>query len=145
MAAKPIPEGYHTITPYLTVADAAKQIEFLEKAFGATKVYSHNDADGNVRHAEVKVGDSMVMIGQGRDQWKPRPSNYYLYVEDVDDWYKRAVAAGAKSLEAPKNQVYGDRSAGVEDSNGNYWWIATHIEDVSSEEMERRMTQHATK
>lgn len=145
MAVKAIPEGYHTITPYLTVADAAAQIEFLIKAFGATKIYSHNDADGSVRHAEVKVGNSMVMIGQGRDQWKARPSNYYLYVESVDDWYKRAVAAGAKSLEAPKDQLYGDRSAGIEDPNGNYWWIATHIEDVSAEEMERRMAKGATK
>ncbi len=145
MTVKAIPEGYHTITPYLTVDDAARQIEFLQKAFGATKVYSHNDADGNIRHAEVKVGDSMVMIGQGRDQWKPRPSNYYVYVENVDDLYKQALRAGAKSLNEPVNQVYGDRSAGVEDPNGNYWWIATHIEDVSAEEMERRMAAHATK
>jgi uncharacterized glyoxalase superfamily protein PhnB len=68
-----------------------------------------------------------------------------LYVENVDDWYKRAIGAGAKSLDAPKNQVYGDRSAGVEDPNGNYWWIATHFEDVSAEEMERRMAQPASK
>jgi uncharacterized glyoxalase superfamily protein PhnB len=145
MTAKPIPDGYHTVTPYLTVADAAAQIAFLEKAFGAQKNYSHNDPDGTVRHAEVKVGDSMVMIGQAREQWKARPSNYYLYVEKVDDWYKRAIQAGAKSLEAPKDQFYGDRSAGVEDPNGNYWWIATHIEDVSSEEMERRMSAAAQK
>jgi PhnB protein len=141
MTVKPIPDGYHTITPYLTVTDAAAQIEFLQKAFGAEKRYSHSDPDGSIRHAEVKVGDSMVMIGQARDQWKPRPSDFYLYVENVDDWYKRAVLAGGKSLGEPTNQAYGDRSAGVEDSNGNHWWIATHVEDVSAEEMERRMKE----
>jgi uncharacterized glyoxalase superfamily protein PhnB len=145
MAVKAVPEGYHTVTPYLTVPDAAKQIEFLQNAFGATKIYAHSDAEGAIRHAEVKIGDSMLMLGQARDQWKPRPCNFYLYVDNVDNWYKRALQAGAKSLDEPKDQVYGDRSAGVEDMHGNYWWIATHVEDVSPEEMERRMGQTVTK
>jgi PhnB protein len=139
MAVKPIPEGYHTVTPYLTVADAEAQIDFLRKAFGAEEKYRHTDEKGHVKHAEVRVGDSMVMIGQAREQWTPRPAHFYLYVEDVDALYQRAVDAGGKSIQKPANQFYGDRTAGVEDSQGNSWWIGTHIEDVTEEEMERRM------
>jgi PhnB protein len=138
MAVKPIPEGYHTVTPYLTVADAEVQIDFLKRAFSAQEKYRHNDDKGRVRHAEVRVGDSMVMIGQAREPWTPKPAHFYLYVEDVDAMYKQAVAAGGKSLQEPTNQPYGDRGAGVEDSQGNSWWIGTHIEDVSAEEIERR-------
>jgi PhnB protein len=138
MAVKPIPDGYHMVTPYLTVADAEAQINFLKQAFGAAETFRHTDDKGKVSHAEVRVGNSMLMIGQARDQWTPRPATFYLYVEDADAVYKRAVAAGGKSMHEPTNQVYGDRSGGVEDSLGNQWWIATHIEDVSSEEMKRR-------
>jgi PhnB protein len=138
MAVKPIPEGYHTVTPYLTVADAEAQIDFLKRAFGAEETYRHADDKGRVMHAEVRVGDSKVMIGQARDQWTPRQANFYLYVEDVDAVYKRAVAAGGKSLREPTNEAYGDRSSGVEDSQGNQWWIGTHVEDVSPEEIQRR-------
>ena len=143
MAVKPIPEGYHTVTPYLTVADAAAQIDFLKKAFGATETYSHTDDKGRVSHAEVRIGTSMVMIGQAREQWKPRPAQFYLYVEDVDAVYKRAVAAGGKSMQQPTDQAYGDRTGGVEDSQGNYWWVGTHIEDVSAEEIQRRYQKQA--
>lgn len=145
MPVKPVPDGYHTVTPYLTVADADKLIQFVEKAFGGTNVFSHRDDNGRIRHAEVKLGDSMLMIGEAGGPWPARPTNLYLYVENVDDLYKRAVAAGAKSVMEPANQFYGDRNAGVEDSNGNQWWIATHVEDVSPEEMQRRMAQAATK
>ena len=143
MAVKPIPEGYHTVTPYLTVADAAAQIDFLKKAFGATETYSHTDDKGRVSHAEVRIGTSMVMIGQAREQWTPRPAQFYLYVEDVDAVYKRAVAAGGKSMQQPADQAYGDRTGGVEDSQGNYWWVGTHIEDVSPEEIQRRYQKQA--
>lgn len=139
MAVKPIPDGYHTVTPYLTVADAEAQIDFLKKALGAEEKYRHSDDKGRVMHAEVRVGNSMVMIGQAREPWTPKPSNFYLYVEDVDAAYKRAVEAGGKSIREPTNQFYGDRTGGVEDSQGNQWWIGTHIEDVTPEEMERRM------
>lgn len=135
---KPIPDGFHTATVYLIVSDAAKQIEFLKQAFGATEIHRSTLPDGSVIHAEVKIGDSIVMIGGARDQWTPRPSAVYLYVEDVDAVFQKAVQAGGKSLGEPKDQFYGDRSGGVEDPNGNYWWIATHIEDVSHEEIERR-------
>ena len=139
MAVKPIPEGYHTVTPYLTVADAGAQIDFLKKAFGAEEKYRHTDDTGRVRHAEVRIGDSMVMVGQAREPWTPKPTNLYLYVEDVDALYQRAVDAGGKSIQKPANQFYGDRTAGVEDSQGNSWWLGTHVEDVTEEEMERRM------
>jgi PhnB protein len=138
MAVKPIPEGYRTVTPYLVVGDAKAQIEFLKRAFGAEEKYRHADNEGNVSHAEVRVGDSMIMIGQARGPWTPKCGMFYLYVEDVDAAYKQAVAAGGKSVQEPANQFYGDRNGGVEDSQGNQWWIATHIEDVSPEEIERR-------
>ena len=143
MAVKPIPEGYHTVTPYLTVTDAAAQIDFLKRAFGAEEKYRHSDDQGRISHAEVKVGDSMVMIGQARAEWKPRPSTFYLYVEDIDAVYKQAMASGGKSVREPRNEAYGDRSGGVEDNQGNQWWIATHVEDVSPEEIQRRYAKMA--
>ena len=138
MAAKPVPDGYHTVTPYLTVDDAALQIDFLKRAFNAQVNYEMKDPQGNVRHAEVRVGDSILMIGQARDEWTSRPMTFYLYVPDVDALYKSALATGGKSLQEVTTQFYGDRSGGVEDPQGNYWWIATHVEDVSPEEMDRR-------
>jgi PhnB protein len=138
MAVKPIPDGYHTVTPYLTVDDPGAVIDFLKKAFDAQETYAMRDSNGKVRHAEVKVGNSMLMLGGAQGEWKSRPGNFYLYVEDVDAVYKKAVAAGGKSLSEPANQFYGDRHGGVQDSQGNTWWIATHVEDVSPEELERR-------
>jgi len=138
MAVKPIPDGYHTVTPYLTVDDPGAVIDFLKKAFDAQETYAMRDANGKVRHAEVKVGNSMLMLGGAQGEWTARPGNFYLYVEDVDAVYKKAIAAGGKSISEPANQFYGDRHGGVTDSQGNGWWIATHIEDVSPEELERR-------
>ena len=103
------------------------------------------DEHGKVRHAEVKVGSSMVMLGSSHDQWKARPANFYVYVEDVDAIYKKAVAAGGKSVAEPTTQFYGDRHGAVMDSQGNTWWIATHVEDVSAEEVERRAKEQAMK
>jgi PhnB protein len=133
-----IPEGYHTVTPYLTVDDAGKLIEFVKAAFGATVLHAMTNDEGNIRHAEAQIGDSRVMIAQAFGEWKPRPSTLYLYVDDTDETYRRALAAGAKSLMEPANQFYGDRNGGVEDAFGNWWWIATRIEDVSEEELQRR-------
>ena len=138
MAVKPIPEGYHTATPYLIVPKVAELIEFLEAAFDATEINRHTDPQGNIRHAEVKIGDSPIMMGQANEQWKSMPSMIHLYVHDADAIYNKAVAAGATSLMAPTDQFYGDRSAGVQDASGNMWWIATHVEDVTPEEMEKR-------
>ena len=138
MAVNPVPDGYHTVTPYLTVKDSAAQIEFLQKAFNAELKYHMKDDTGVIRHAEMRIGDSMVMIGQARDPWVPKPANFYLYVADCDAAYHRAVAAGGKSVQEPSTQFYGDRHGGVDDPNGNTWWVATHVEDVSPEELERR-------
>ena len=136
------PDGYHTVTPYLTVEDLPQMLEFVQAAFGATVHEAIAGEDGKVRHAEVQIGDSKVMIGQARDQWKSRPGALYLYVDDTDANYQKAVAAGAKTLMEPSDQFYGDRNAGVEDPQGNYWWIATHVEDVSPEEMARRAKEN---
>lgn len=138
MAVKPIPEGYHTVTPYLTVSDLPRLVQFLADAFDGKPSELVPDEQGQVRHAEVRIGDSMVMIGQEREQWKARPGTIYLYVEDAHATYKRAMSAGAKSLMEPAQMFYGDINGGVEDPVGNWWWIATHVEDVSPEEMERR-------
>jgi PhnB protein len=139
MAAKPIPEGFHTVTPYLVVEGADKLIDFVKAAFGAKEVVRHKGPGGMTMHAEVTIGDSHVMIGQASERAKPTPAMLYLYVTDVDATYNQAVQAGGKSIMEPVNMFYGDRSGAVSDPFGIQWWIATHIEDVSEEEMARRM------
>jgi PhnB protein len=145
MAVKPIPDGYHTVTPYLTLDDPGPVIEFLKKAFDAQETFAMRDPRGRVQHAEVRVGNSMVMLGGAREQWQARPGNFYLYVEDVDAVYKKAIAAGGKLLSEPADQFYGDRHGGVTDPQGNNWWIATHIEDVPAAELEHRAKEWAAK
>lgn len=139
MPVKPIPDGYHTVTPYLTVSDLPRLLAFVQAAFGAKVTESLTDEGGKPRHAEFRIGDSIVMAGQARDEWPARPGSLYLYVENTDELYRRAVEAGATTILEPTDQFYGDRNAGVEDPVGNQWWIATHVEDVTPEEMERRM------
>ena len=130
MAAKSIREGFHTVTPYLMVREAAQLIDFVKQAFAATELFRDTGSAGGI-HAEVRIGDSMVMIG-GAGTWngEPMPAALYLYMDDVDAVYKRALQAGAASLSEPEDQPYGDRLAGVKDSFGNIWYIATHLEDV---------------
>jgi PhnB protein len=135
---KPIPDGYHSVTPYLVVPGIAKLIDFVKQAFGATELERFSRPDGTVQHAEVKIGDSIVMLGEPQDASKAMPATLYVYVTDTDATYQRAVQAGGRSLREPRNEFYGDRTAGVEDAFGNQWWIGTHIEDVSPEEMQRR-------
>ncbi len=137
MAVKPIPDGYHSVTPYLTVPDAAGLIEFLQRAFDAQEVHRFT-RDGTVSHAEVRIGDSVVKLGQAGGEWKPMSAALHLYVPDADAVYRRALQAGATSVREPADQFYGDRMAGVQDPLGNQWWIATHIEDVSPVEMALR-------
>jgi len=138
MAVKPIPDGYHTITPYLTVQGVPKLLDFLKQAFAAQEIERMMRPDGTVGHAEVRIGDSVVMMGEAGGEWQPMPGALYLYVNDVDAVYKRALQAGAISTMEPMDQFYGDRSAGVKDPSGNQWWIATHKEDVPPEELKRR-------
>ena len=135
---KPIPDGFHTITPYLTVPGVAKLIDFVKQAFDAKEIERMQRPDGTVQHAEVKIGDSIVMMGEPQGQWTARPGTLYVYVDDVDSTYRLAIDAGARSLTEPADMFYGDRNAGVEDPSGNMWWIAKHIEDVSAEELQKR-------
>jgi uncharacterized glyoxalase superfamily protein PhnB len=129
MAVKPIPGGYHQVTPYLIVEGASSLIEFLKEAF---------DAQGTIMHAEVRIGDSVVMLSDVMGVCKPMPTAIYLYVDDVDATYQRALQAGATSVMEPANQFYGDRLGRVKDPAGNYWWIATHIKDAPREELAQR-------
>jgi PhnB protein len=142
VAVNPIPAGYHSVTPYLTVQGAARLLEFLQQAFGATVTEHLKQPDGTVGHAEVRIGDSVVMIADARGNWQPLVSTLYLYVEDADATYQRALQAGASSVMEPTTHFYGDRHGGVKDPCGNFWWIATHVEDVAPEELARRAEAH---
>lgn len=121
-----IPEGYHTVTPYLLVADVPREIEFLRQAFGAEESYRSTLPDGTVNHAAVRIGDSMVMMGQANEQYPAMPAMLYLYVADVDATYEQALQAGGTSVREIKDETYGDRVGGVKDELDNQWWIATH-------------------
>jgi len=136
---KPVPERYHSVTPYLVVQGVPKLLEFMKQTFNSTELERVPRPDGTISHAEVRIGDSVVMMGEANAQAKPMPTMLYVYVEDVDAVYKRALRAGAKSVRELKDEFYGDRAGGVEDPVGNQWWIATHKEDVSPEELLRRM------
>ncbi len=149
--AKHIPVGYHTATPYLIIKDAAAAIEFYKKAFGATVLEYIVDAEGKVRHGEIKIGDSPIMITDENPDYPAwlsaesrggSPVHIYLYVEDVDSVFTEAIAAGAKQLLPVQDQFYGDRSGGITDPYGHVWYIATRIEDVSPEEIQRRAAKH---
>jgi uncharacterized glyoxalase superfamily protein PhnB len=134
-----IPAGYHTVTPYLTVSNVAKLMEFMRSAFNATELHKMSGPDGRVAHAEMKIGDSIIMMGQPQNDSGVRRTMLYLYVPDCDAMYRQAIAAGGTSVREPINMFYGDRSGAVTDPAGNEWWIATHVEDVAPDEMERRM------
>jgi PhnB protein len=138
MAVKAKPDGYHAVTPYLVVDGAARLIDFLEEVFDAEQVERLAAPENRIGHAEVRIGDSVVMLGDAHGEHKPMQMMLYVYVDDVDATYQRAVAAGAVSVQAPVDQFYGDRSGGVKDAFGNVWWIATHIEDVPPAELKRR-------
>ncbi|MFO0947804.1 MAG: VOC family protein [Planctomycetota bacterium] len=138
MAIDPVPKGYHTVTPYFLVEGAAKFIEFLEKAFDAKIVNKMARPDGAVMHADLLIGDSHVMMGEANDEWPPLKNSIYLYLPVCDAFYDKAVAAGASTIYAPRTEFYGDRVAGIQDPFGNTWWISTHVEDVSEEEIHRR-------
>lgn len=138
MAIKPIPDGYYTVTPFLSVKGTAKLIDFLKNAFGAEEVMRMPGPGGVVMHAEVNIGNSRLMLSEAT-QSAPSQSAFYLYVNDADALYKRAVGAGATSQMEPTDQFWGDRMASVKDSFGNTWSLATHKEDVSPEEMAKRM------
>lgn len=139
MAVKPVPDGYHTVTPYLIVPDVDGMITFLREAFDAEEKSRVAGPDGRIMHAEVVIGDSPVMMGESTEELPPMPCMLHLYLEDVDAAYEQALAAGATSMREPTDEFYGDRSGGVQDAYGNQWWLATHVEDVPEDEMRRRM------
>ena len=138
---KPTPDGYHTVTPYLKVKGVAGLIDFLKQAFDAVETERLLGPDGKVGHAEVRIGDSVVMMGEAPGD--PMPAMLYVYVDDADASYKRALEAGATSLAEPEDQFYGDRTAGVKDPFGNCWYVAERQEDVSPEELRRRAEARA--
>jgi PhnB protein len=146
MAAKPIPEGYHTVTPYLVVEDAAEAIDWYEKAFGAKETVRMPMPDGKVGHAELEIGDSRVMLSDPFEQGITKPPkelggtsvSVFLYVEDVDAVVKRAADAGAEVTMEVADQFWGDRFGAVLDPFGHSWSMATHVEDVPPEEMDER-------
>ena len=145
MPVKSVPDGYHTVTPYLVVKGVGRLMEFLAQAFDGKGSECHRREDGTVMHAEVRIGDSVIMMGEAWGPHEPRPATLHLYVPDTDALYRRALAAGATSLREPENQFYGDRSAGVMDPCGNQWWIGTRVEEVPPAEMARRMKEQAKK
>jgi len=143
---KPIPEGYHTVTPYLIVRNAARAIEFYKKAFGATELMRMAEPSGRIGHAEIRIGDSPIMLAdevpemgfRSPESFGGSPVSILLYVEEVDAVFNQAVAAGAKVQRPVADQFYGDRTGGVTDPFGHVWYVATHMEDVSPEEMRKR-------
>jgi uncharacterized glyoxalase superfamily protein PhnB len=139
MAVKPVPDGYHTVTPYLTVRGAPKVIEFLKQAFGAELSYEPiKRPDGTIMHAQITIGDSRVMIAEESEMAKATESSLYLYVPNVDSVYQRAMKAGGNTIMEPTDMFYGDRNGGVKDPSGNSWFIATHKEDVTPQELAKR-------
>lgn len=143
---RPIPEGYHTATPYLIISGAAQALEFYKKAFGATEIMRMPGPDGKIGHAEIRIGDSPIMLADESPAMGARspqslggsPVTLHLYVEDVDATFAQAVAAGATVQRPVADQFYGDRAGGIVDPFGHSWYIATHKEDVSPEELKKR-------
>ncbi len=136
----PIPDGYHTVTPYLVVKGVTDLIGFIKEVFDGELIRIEPRPDGSIQHARVRVGDSPIMMGEPVGDMTPMPATLYVYVDDPDATYERALKAGAISVREPADQFYGDRNAGVQDASGNQWWMAVHKEDVSPEELARRVT-----
>lgn len=147
MSVKPIPEGYHTVTPYLIIKRAAEAIEFYKKALGATEVMRLPGPEGKVMHAEIQIGDSKLMLADefpdcdilGPASRGGTTVSFAIYVEDCDSAFERAIAAGGVVNRPVENQFYGDRSGTFKDPYGHQWTLSTHVEDVAEEEMQRRM------
>jgi PhnB protein len=146
MAVQPVPEGYNTVTPYLAVPNATEAIDFYTRALGAKERTRMEGPGGSIMHAELELGDSLIMLSDPFPQASTKTPkelggtsvNVFLYVEDTDAAYKQAIGAGATSLMEPDDMFWGDRFSSVEDPFGHTWTIATHIEDVSPDEMQKR-------
>ena len=151
--AKPIPQGYRSVTPYLTLNDAGRALEFYKRAFGAQEIMRMDGPNGKIGHAEIKIGDSMIMLGDempGSGAQSPQSlggttGGVFLYVEDVDKTFNQAVAAGAKAESQPTDMFWGDRYGRLKDPFGHSWSVATHKEDVAPAEMAKRMKEATAK
>jgi len=140
-STNPIRDGFRTITPYLFAQNASQLIEFISAAFGGSEIYRKERPDGAITHAEIRIGDSMLMLGEATPQFGPMPTSVYLYVSDSDDVYRHALDAGGISVFPIMTLPNGERYGGVKDPCGNIWWVATHVEDVPPEEEEKRWKQ----
>ena len=146
-AVKPIPEGYRSITPYLVVKGAARAIEFYKQAFGATEIMRMPGPNNTVGHAELRLGDSVIMLAdempngpyRSPDTFGGSPVSLMIYIENVDDVFNRALSLGSRQIRAVEDQFYGDRSGNLIDPFGHVWTVATHVEDVSAEEMKQHI------
>jgi PhnB protein len=151
MAVKPIPEGYHSVTPYLIVNGGQRALDYYKRAFGATEVFRMDAPNGKIGHAEIQIGDSRVMLADENPAWGAKapqpgvspPVQLMIYVPDADTTFKQALAAGGKETMPIKNQFYGDRSGTFTDPFGHSWTVATHVEDVPADEMMRRAAEYA--
>jgi len=138
MAVQPIPDGYPRVTPYLVVDGAADCLDFMRDVLGAEERFRMEGPNGTIGHAETAIGDSVLMVGDANEEHAPQPAMLHVYVEDCDATFQRALAAGATGVREPTDEFYGDRRADVRDRFGNLWSLATHVEDVPQEEMEKR-------
>jgi PhnB protein len=151
--AKPIPQGFHTVTPYLAVDDAARALDFYKRAFGAQEVMRMDGPDGKIGHAEITIGDSRIMLADempGSGCQSPQSlggttSGVFLYVDNVDKTFSQAVSAGAKAESQPTDMFWGDRYGRLKDPFGHSWSVATHKEDVAPAEMSKRMKEASGK
>jgi PhnB protein len=142
MPGIPLPDGYHAVNTYVVTDDPEGLIRFLAAAFGGIEHERISRSDGHLSHAEVRIGDSLLMLGQSMTGHPAKPAYHYVYVDDVDEVHRRALAAGATSVMEPADQFYGDRSSGVTDPQGNTWYLATHLEDVAPAELQRRAEEY---
>ena len=141
MPTKPIPEGFHAITPYLFAQGASRLIEFISAAFEGELISHEKRPDGAVMHATMQIGDSMVMLADPTPEFGPVPTSIYLYVTDCDAVYHRALSSGGVSVFPMMTLPSGQRYGAIKDPSGNIWWVATHVEDVTPDEQERRWKQ----
>ena len=141
-----IPKGYNTVIPYLMVDKVAELIKFTQRVFKAELRHKFDRADGTIMHAEIKIGDSIIMLGEPMKEYGAMPASIYLYVTDCDNIYKKALENGATSVMDVTTMYHaGERYGGVKDFAGNIWWIATHVEDLTAEEQARRIREMPTK
>lgn len=137
-SVRAVPEGFHTVTPYLVVENAQELLEFVKNAFDAKQTFRMDRDDGKISHATVSIGDSTIMISDTMEGMQAQTCMLYLYLPDVDTVFKKAVQAKATTVHEPTTEFYGDRAGAVKDQWGNVWWMATHVEDVEQKELERR-------